>query len=172
MVVHKPLQDGQCRSCHDPHGGADQRFLRTASMTELCNQCHLDLVGGRSHVHGPAAAGACEACHQAHAAPLPKLLVREGRELCLSCHTQMQKQLGQVRFTHQAVQAECTSCHDPHASNYPMQTLQPPSPVVHRHLPRADPHQRARRPPTSTRPSGRTRRASTATPPTAATWPT
>src|SRR5262249_30693169 len=36
-VVHKPLADGQCLSCHNPHGGATGKFLRTARMDQLCN---------------------------------------------------------------------------------------------------------------------------------------
>src|SRR5690606_20352034 len=85
-----------------------------------------DPVGQKKHVHGPAAAGACESCHSSHTAKFPKLLPAEGRDLCFSCHTDMKRQMGQVKFKHEAVEKDCADCHDAHASDYTMQVKQPP----------------------------------------------
>jgi predicted CXXCH cytochrome family protein len=126
-VVHKPVTQGDCLGCHNPHGGATSKFTRGNTMAELCSRCHQDVMANKKVVHGPAAAGACGSCHMAHASQYPKLLVAQGRDLCLSCHTEMKNQMKTVKFTHKAVEQDCVSCHDAHASNYPKQIKLPPA---------------------------------------------
>jgi predicted CXXCH cytochrome family protein len=126
QVVHAPLPQGKCLSCHSPHGGTDIRFLRSQSMPELCHSCHENVMEGKRHIHGPVAAGACDACHAPHAADLPKLLPAAGRDLCVSCHQEMDRQLRQTTFVHEPVKTDCVQCHDAHASNYTMMVKQSP----------------------------------------------
>jgi predicted CXXCH cytochrome family protein len=38
----------------------------------------------------------------------------------------MKDQIAKAKFQHKAVQQDCVTCHDPHASNYTMQIRQPP----------------------------------------------
>jgi predicted CXXCH cytochrome family protein len=125
-VIHQPLKDGQCIQCHDPHGGTTNQFLRGISMRQMCQSCHEDVVGDKKMVHGPAAADACGACHRAHVAPFPKLLTAEGRDLCLSCHTEMGQQMTRVAVVHKPAQEDCLQCHDAHASDHTMQIRQAP----------------------------------------------
>jgi len=122
VTVHEPLKTGDCLGCHDPHGGFDQNLLRSRSMNELCSSCHQDVVGDARSVHGPVAAGACGACHPLHTSENEKLLVQTGRELCQSCHQEMQQQFAAMPFKHQPVSEGCMQCHDPHASDHPMMT--------------------------------------------------
>ena len=125
--VHKPVSTGECLGCHDPHGGTTAKFIRGGAMKDLCAKCHKDVVGTKKMVHGPVAAGACEACHAPHAAKYPKLLVAEGKTLCLSCHKEMGEQLAKSKSIHKPVaEGECSQCHDPHASDFTMQTKAPP----------------------------------------------
>jgi len=125
-VIHKPVAQNECLQCHNPHGGTSGKFLRGRSMRELCAKCHQDPVGDKTAVHGPVAAGACDSCHSAHASKEPKLLSLSGRDLCLSCHSEMKKQMMAVTFQHKAVQQDCTNCHDAHASNFPKQIKKAP----------------------------------------------
>jgi len=128
-VIHKPVAEGNCLGCHNPHGGADRSVLRKDTMAALCADCHKDVTQQRKHVHGPVAAGSCAACHNAHRADHPKLLVAEGRDLCVGCHDQMDKDLKQAKFIHKPVAAEggdCLKCHEVHASNEIMQLKQAP----------------------------------------------
>jgi len=125
-VIHKPVTEGQCLQCHNPHGGKTSNFLRGETMTDLCAKCHKDVTGGKSHVHGPVAAGACASCHQGHSSKFPKLLAVQGRDLCLSCHSEMKAQMAKVKFQHKAVEQDCSICHDAHASNFAMQIKQSP----------------------------------------------
>jgi predicted CXXCH cytochrome family protein len=125
-VTHKPVADGQCLSCHNPHGGADRTVLREESMAALCNKCHEDVIHKRTHLHGPVANGSCAACHLAHRSEHPKLLMAEGRTLCVSCHEQMDKDLKTAKFVHKPVNEDCQKCHEVHASNYAMQLKESP----------------------------------------------
>lgn len=119
-VIHKPLKEGQCMNCHNPHGGFDRNMLRSKSMGDLCKTCHQDPTANHSSIHGPVAAGACGACHQPHTSNNEHLLVKTGKELCLSCHQEMGKQLKDTRFMHKPVaENQCTTCHDAHASDSP-----------------------------------------------------
>ena len=120
-VVHKPVADGACLACHNPHGGGDRHFLRGKTMRDTCDACHQDVVGKNKYLHGPVAAGACGGCHRAHSSDLPKLLVATGRDLCVSCHKEMDEQLRETKFVHQPVKDDCSQCHDPHGSDFPMQ---------------------------------------------------
>ena len=126
-VMHKPVQEGQCVGCHNPHGGTTKAFVFGATTAELCARCHEDPMKGKKQVHGPVGAGACESCHQSHGAKHKKLLVAEGKELCLSCHTDTKAQLAKAKFVHEPVKGECSACHDAHASNFAMQIKQSPS---------------------------------------------
>ena len=126
-VVHKPVTTGDCLPCHNPHGGKTAKFIRGGSTREVCDQCHKDVIGNKKNVHGPVAAGACEACHMPHAAQNPKLLVAEGKRLCVTCHKEMSDQMKLAKVTHKPVaEGECSGCHDPHASDYTMQTKAAP----------------------------------------------
>jgi predicted CXXCH cytochrome family protein len=125
-VTHKPVADGKCLDCHNPHGGTDRKVLRGETMADLCMKCHEDVTKKRSHLHGPVAAGSCAACHNAHQSELPKLLVAQGRALCVSCHDQMDKDLKMAKFIHKPVGEDCQKCHEVHASNYTMQLKESP----------------------------------------------
>jgi len=113
-VVHQPVKTGDCLPCHNPHGGQTTKFIRgggAGGMLAVCNQCHQDVVGKKKNVHGPVAAGACEACHSPHASKNPKLLVEQGKALCLTCHKEMGDQLKLAKVTHKPVmEGECDAC--------------------------------------------------------------
>ena len=127
QVVHKPVSQGQCLACHDPHGSASREMLRKGDTAKLCADCHDDVTRGRKHAHGPVGTGACNACHNSHTAPYPKLLIGQGKQLCLDCHKEMKDQIAQVRFVHEPVAKACTDCHEVHASNQLAQLTKPPT---------------------------------------------
>jgi predicted CXXCH cytochrome family protein len=128
-VIHKPITEGQCLGCHNPHGAANREMLRSADMGQLCASCHGDVTKGRKQMHGPVASGYCSSCHNSHASDYPKLLVSEGRALCLGCHKEMAQQLQHIKVIHKPVEGDCLQCHEAHASNYIMQLKQEPLPL-------------------------------------------
>lgn len=125
-VVHQPLVEGQCVSCHNPHGGRTRAMVRGNTVRDACNSCHND-VASKKHVHGPAAAGACDSCHTSHTSKFENLLTNEGNALCFDCHSDMRRQLANVKFKHEAVEGDCLDCHDAHSSDFVMQTKLSPA---------------------------------------------
>ncbi|MCA9284608.1 MAG: hypothetical protein KDA22_05315 [Phycisphaerales bacterium] len=115
--AHEPFVEGDCLSCHDPHGGTGSSLLRGRRYADACTKCHEDMTGAHAQVHDPASVGACGACHEPHEAQRPKLLKAEGRELCLGCHilTGIAIEAGPV--VHDPALEDCLVCHDPHATD-------------------------------------------------------
>ncbi|MFQ5653867.1 MAG: cytochrome c3 family protein [Planctomycetota bacterium] len=119
-VVHYPVEQGECVGCHDPHG-SDHRFLLLEDPAGgLCFGCHdEDDYTSKEYVHGPVASGACVVCHEAHSSWNPKLLVKQGQELCMLCHDETLEVAKMARHSHKPVlEGRCAECHDPHASNH------------------------------------------------------
>jgi predicted CXXCH cytochrome family protein len=117
-VMHSPAKEGLCLRCHDPHGSSFPAMLVADPKKELCTQCHRQQFGAAKFVHGPVAVGACIVCHQPHSSAQPALLVRDARELCRTCHPEIDSSENGARHLHGALEQGCTACHSPHASDY------------------------------------------------------
>ena len=72
-VVHKPVTEGECLGCHDPHGGRDQghRCAKTP-RAELCGRCHENVTRGKTFLHWPGRAGRVRLVPPPHASQLPQ----------------------------------------------------------------------------------------------------
>lgn len=108
----------ECISCHDPHGGSDQRSLKVDDSGEVvCVSCHADKRGPFVFPHVVNVADGCLECHQPHGSTNPNALVRARvDQLCLQCHSPIHNDtLGsQPPAFHNLAQAryrECTVCH-------------------------------------------------------------
>lgn len=124
-VEHKPVREGQCLECHDPHGSEHPRNLVADPKRELCARCHAGKGEGKEFVHGPLREGACIVCHQPHTSAQAGLLLKPQRELCLSCHEEVALRAeGTGMHRHAAFEDSCTRCHDPHASDHRHQLVQ------------------------------------------------
>ncbi len=114
--VHAAVAQGSCTDCHNVHAGEHKLLAQPAK--DLCAGCHPDKTD-KKFVHGPAATGDCVSCHKPHDGNNKALLVKEGADLCFSCHTDMEAQI-KKKVVHQALAGGCTSCHDPHGSGAKM----------------------------------------------------
>ncbi len=120
-VVHPPVKDGDCLSCHNPHG-AKGRFLldNGEDLTTLCLGCHDSAPFKQKFMHGPTAVGACTQCHNPHESGEKWLLKEESRANCLKCHADLAKALKESPVIHSPLKnSHCTSCHNPHGSAVP-----------------------------------------------------
>ncbi len=145
--VHKPVAQGLCVLCHDPHGSDRAFLLRGDPDRTLCGQCHrLDFLEG-DHLHEPVAKGQCGKCHEYHGGEFRRLL--RGRftaelyepfdlghyELCYGCHESSQvtepttttatgfrngdANLHFVHVNREDKGRTCNVCHQVHAGSQP-----------------------------------------------------
>ena len=116
-VVHSPVADRDCTSCHKPaakraHPGPGS-MAPAAKGRALCLTCHDDPAKKQTHVHPPVADG-CLDCHDPHASAHNRLLLKPVGPLCLDCH----ESVVVGKQVHGPVRAgNCATCHVPHASN-------------------------------------------------------
>jgi len=122
LPVHHRVPEGlmKCTDCHNPHGTRNLVSLNKPNW-ETCVKCHVEKRGPYVHEHPAAKVQGCVICHNPHGSTNRMLLARrEGRQLCLQCHTGFHGQLGvphgRLGF---APGGECVRCHvTVHGSNF------------------------------------------------------
>jgi len=135
--LHEAARDGgSCvEVCHQPANKNRHGFVPIPSnLTGTCFQCHDgDKFQGKT-VHGPVAGGKCTGCHDPHSSENQRLLVKNGAELCFSCHAaQLKDPLGRTISAIKRIfedkesvrhppfaEGDCGACHLPHASATPL----------------------------------------------------
>jgi predicted CXXCH cytochrome family protein len=120
-VHHRvPEQLMKCTDCHNPHGSITRASLNETNW-ETCVKCHVEKRGPYVYEHPAARVQGCVICHNPHGSTNRMMLVRrEGRQLCLQCHTGFHGQAGvpHGRLGFQT-SGECTRCHvTVHGSNF------------------------------------------------------
>jgi predicted CXXCH cytochrome family protein len=120
-VHHRvPEQLMRCTDCHNPHGSINRAMLNETNR-ETCVKCHVEKRGPYVYEHPAARVQGCVICHNPHGSTNRMMLVRrEGRQLCLQCHTGFHAQAG-VPHSRLGFQTsgECTRCHVAvHGSNF------------------------------------------------------
>ncbi|MGA8866587.1 MAG: DmsE family decaheme c-type cytochrome [Candidatus Sulfotelmatobacter sp.] len=120
---HHRVNEGlvQCGDCHNPHGTATLRQVRSLPTGDaVCYKCHADKQGPFVYEHVPVKTEGCSSCHTPHGSTNPRLLqVSVVNMLCLQCHTfPTPAPLGPVHNQSAKYQA-CTMCHEAiHGSNF------------------------------------------------------
>jgi predicted CXXCH cytochrome family protein len=116
-TVHKPVAEGSCISCHNPHGSEVRSMLQQPTVNKQCLQCHTEVMKG-AHAHKPASDD-CTQCHQSHASSHAKLLKADREQLCVTCHQDVQKKISTAAHPHKPVTSgDCYLCHSPHSSDH------------------------------------------------------
>jgi predicted CXXCH cytochrome family protein len=126
--VHKPVASRMCNQCHDDPTSATPLRVKKEGF-ELCRGCHNAMMNGvldKKQVHWPLLSKeGCLTCHSPHAAPRKGLLKAEPLVLCGKCHADtLQRQVKSVTKHEPVMTGMCTSCHDPHSSDYQLLTKQ------------------------------------------------
>ncbi len=98
-LVHKPVQDGECLTCHSVHASNSTLLMKQPSIINLCGTCH-DWQKHTSHPMGEKVADSrnknlkmdCLSCHRSHGTgyryimPFPTTT-----DQCVQCHKQLKR---------------------------------------------------------------------------------
>lgn len=124
---HHRVPEGlmKCSDCHNPHGTENLASLHNPGW-ETCVKCHVEKRGPFVFEHPAVKVEGCVTCHNPHGSTNHMLLVRrEGRQLCLQCHTGFHSQAA-VPHSRLGFQTsgECERCHVAvHGSNFDVNFL-------------------------------------------------
>ncbi|MEN8264781.1 MAG: cytochrome c3 family protein [Nitrospirota bacterium] len=113
--IHYPVTEGECTSCHSPHG-SEYKYILLKEGGSLCFDCHDEYLVSQKYVHGPADSGGCIVCHDPHSADYEKNLRERPPKLCFMCHTEKAKEFAEAKVVHKPAVESCTNCHNPHSA--------------------------------------------------------
>lgn len=128
--IHPPVASGNCTGCHSPHR-SDFEMLLIHETPELCYTCHAKEKFTKKYVH-KIILHRCS-CHNQHASEHPHLLYAPVFQVCTDCH-KARKSGNHVVSSLPAGKVHpvsgvpdprdkkklitCTTCHNPHSSEY------------------------------------------------------
>ena len=115
IVVHYPVDEGDCTGCHSPHGSPYKSIL-ISEGSDLCFNCHDKELISNKFVHGPADAGGCIICHEPHSADYEMNLREKPPDLCFMCHKEKAEEFASAKVVHKPAVESCTNCHNPHSA--------------------------------------------------------
>ncbi len=110
-VVHAPVSDGDCTTCHSPHGSSQNFMLLQADDEFLCYNCHDFDTSKKNRKHSPFEEKECMNCHNPHQSDNASLLNLPSPDLCFECHDKLEQE-----NLHPPYEEDCINCHNPHTS--------------------------------------------------------
>ncbi len=115
-VIHQPVLESKCSTCHNPHVARYRGLLRKQEAT-LCYSCHEQSKKqfNQGIVHPPVAQGKCSVCHAPHASTEKGLINKNLAENCFTCHKNLKKEYTQTHKPY--ADGDCISCHKPHQAD-------------------------------------------------------
>jgi len=112
---HQPWADENCHACHQ---GVSQFSMPTRDDSQICMQCHEDVVDEYRYMHGAVVSVACLWCHAPHLSQYEHLLRSKSPDICLQCHTTEDGSLV-AEEEHSDLERDCLECHFGHGSAQP-----------------------------------------------------
>ena len=112
---HQPWADENCHACHQ---GVSQFSMPTRDDSQICMQCHEEVVDEYRYMHGAVVSVACLWCHAPHLSRYQHLLRSKSPDICLQCHTTEDGSLVAEK-EHSDLKRDCLECHFGHGSAQP-----------------------------------------------------
>jgi predicted CXXCH cytochrome family protein len=129
--IHAPVAEGRCTVCHSIHQSRSQSLL-VRDTPALCYQCHDKAKFTKKVTHKVALNSCGRRCHNPHASEQPYLLSLPINDVCAGCHKAQETGRHIVSIPRGDIhpirgvpdpknpkkEMTCTSCHNPHSSNF------------------------------------------------------
>jgi len=118
----KPVQQAaQAKPAVQPAPAKPAPKLSPAKLAEQNMEAQSAIFKKAAFVHQPVQMDQCNVCHRdpAH----PKVLTKKVPDLCLGCHPKRVADMKKKHLHPAFAAGECTSCHDPHASENPRRLM-------------------------------------------------
>ena len=128
-VVHSPVKDGACTTCHQVVKEVGKKTKHPDNLTislsqqgaALCYMCH-EPKNKKKVVHAPIQGGDCTSCHNPHGSPNKAMLKEVMPKICFQCHPDS---MTKHQVMHPPVAAgDCSGCHDNHESDFANRLVQ------------------------------------------------
>lgn len=115
-IMHKPVAEGKCGACHNPHAASHENLLKD-NVENLCFSCHkkTEQVVYKDN-HQPFQQGDCLSCHDPHGSDFKNLLSGSGGNSCLNCHNTKDIMFGKKQHP-EVAKSKCLTCHSAHGSS-------------------------------------------------------
>jgi len=129
--IHAPMAEGRCTVCHNVHQSRFKSLL-VSKTPDLCYKCHDKTKFTKKYTHKVALNSCGRRCHNPHASEKPYLLSLSINDDCAGCHKAQEtgRHIVSLPAGHihpikgvpnpknPTKEMGCTSCHNPHSSNF------------------------------------------------------
>ncbi|WP_457641885.1 cytochrome c3 family protein [Persephonella sp.] len=134
--VHAPSANWVCNYCHIDTGKSYERYETPFPIADTCFSCHefrKKVWWNKKYIHGPTSTGQCNICHNPHSSDNLFFVKKPIWDLCTSCHSEKASGVhvvagfvygkshptkGRPDPSRPGRELVCSSCHNPHGSNY------------------------------------------------------
>ncbi|ACO04288.1 MAG TPA: hypothetical protein DEP48_01315 [Persephonella sp.] len=134
--VHAPSANYVCNYCHIDEGKSYERYETPFPIADTCFSCHefrKKVWWNKKYIHGPTSTGQCNICHNPHSSDNLFFVKKPIWNLCTSCHSEKASGVhvvagfvygkshptkGRPDPSRPGRELVCSSCHNPHGSNY------------------------------------------------------
>ncbi|WP_456399426.1 cytochrome c3 family protein [Persephonella sp.] len=134
--VHAPSANWVCNYCHIETKKSYERYETPFPIADTCFSCHefrKKVWWNKKYIHGPTSTGQCNICHNPHSSDNLFFVKKPIWDLCTSCHSEKASGVhvvagfvygkshptkGRPDPSRPGRELVCSSCHNPHGSNY------------------------------------------------------
>ena len=113
-TLHKPVADGACTECHNPHAAEADSLLVLPTEGSSARSATPTSSPTRRCGTPPSRKGTAPVATPPHRSKQPGLLISPATELCGTCHAALIDRIKAGKAHGPVAQNKCQACHQPH----------------------------------------------------------